>query len=105
MPRATRVRPGAGRGLFAACEAGLAAGDVLAAGGLYADAPLWFDEPAGVSLTVWRRPPGVSRPEIRFSRLPCGPVRRRGQIYLWRRDGKKHPQISMPSPKYEMATL
>lgn len=53
-----RLRPGAGRGPFAACEAGLAAGDVLAAGGLVADAPLWLDEPAGVSLPLWRRPPG-----------------------------------------------
>ncbi|MGH2342450.1 hypothetical protein ACRC7T_13325 [Segnochrobactraceae bacterium EtOH-i3] len=57
LARATRVRMGAGRGLFVACEAGLAARDVLAAGGLVADAPLWLDEPAGVSLTIWRRVP------------------------------------------------
>lgn len=49
-----RVLPG-GRGLFSACEAGVAAETILAQGGLMPDPALWLDEPARVSLVVWRR--------------------------------------------------
>ncbi len=49
-----RLLPG-GRGLFSACESGMSAEEVLASGGLSPDATVWLDEPAQVSLTVWRR--------------------------------------------------
>lgn len=56
LARATRVLLGVGRGLFSACEAGIPATRLLAEGGLVAADPVWLDEPAGVSLTVWSRP-------------------------------------------------
>lgn len=58
LARATRVRLGAGRGLFSACEAGIPADRLLAEGGLVAGEPVWLDEAAGVSLTLWTRPAG-----------------------------------------------
>lgn len=56
LSRAGRVRLPGGRGLFAACEAGVPAEAVLSAGGLVPDPPVVLDAEAEVELTVWRRP-------------------------------------------------
>ena len=53
LSRAERVRVGAGRALFSACERGAGAAVVLAGAGLRADAAEVLD--ADVTLTVWRR--------------------------------------------------
>lgn len=50
-----RHLPG-GRGLFAGCERGATAADVLSAGGLIPGPQGWLDEASCVSLTVWRKP-------------------------------------------------
>ena len=55
LSRAERVRVGAGRALFSACERGADAAVVLAGAGLRADAAEVLDADAGVTLTVWRR--------------------------------------------------
>jgi hypothetical protein len=49
-----RLLPG-GRRLFSACEGGIRAEGVLESGELVPDGLIWLDEPARVSLTVWRR--------------------------------------------------
>ena len=56
LARALGRRLPGGRGLFSTCEAGCPAETILAGGGLVPDATIWLDEPAHVSLTVWRRP-------------------------------------------------
>lgn len=64
LARARRVGLPGGRGLFAACEQGVPAEEVLSAGGLVADPPVLLDAAAEVELTVWRRPdpPASARP-------------------------------------------
>lgn len=57
LARAHGVQLPGGRGLFAACERGVAAADVLAGGGLVADPAALIDPAANVSLTIWRRSP------------------------------------------------
>ncbi len=56
LARALGRRLPGGRGLFSACETGRSAEGILAGGGLVPDATVWLDEPAQVSLTIWRRP-------------------------------------------------
>ncbi len=56
LARSHRVRLPAGRGLFAACESGVPAASILAAGGLFAGEEIPIDPEAEVTLTVWRRP-------------------------------------------------
>lgn len=55
LARARDVRIPGGRGLFAACERGVAAAELLRKGGMVAGADEMIDPAAGVSLTVWRR--------------------------------------------------
>ncbi len=55
LARARRVRLAGGRGLFAACERGVPAAAILAAGGLVADGEAMLDPEAEVTLTIWRR--------------------------------------------------
>lgn len=54
LTRAERVRLGAGRAVFAACERGLSAEAVLAGAGLGAEPAEALDAAAGVTLTIWR---------------------------------------------------
>jgi hypothetical protein len=54
LARAHGVRLPGGRGLFAACEAGVPAADILAAGGLRPGAEDMIDPAAAVGVTVWR---------------------------------------------------
>jgi len=54
LSRAARLTLPGGRGLFAACGAGVRAEDVLLGASLKADAPILLDATAKVSLTVWR---------------------------------------------------
>jgi hypothetical protein len=54
LSRAPSVLLPGGRGLFAACEAGVSAEAVLAGTGLRADETLTIDPAAGVTLTIWR---------------------------------------------------
>ena len=54
LSRAEGVRLPGGRGLFAACERGAAAEDVLRAAGLRPGEKLEIDAAARVTLTVWR---------------------------------------------------
>ena len=56
LARAVGRRLPGGRGLFGACEQGVAADKILS--GLVGDASIWLDERSRVSLTVWRRPEG-----------------------------------------------
>ena len=56
LARAHGVRLPGGRGLFAACEAGTPAGDMLSGGGLVPGPSEMIDPAARVSLTIWRRP-------------------------------------------------
>ncbi len=56
LARATRVRLGAGRGMFSPCESGTPADQLLRAAGLVARESVWLDPAAGVSLTLWQRP-------------------------------------------------
>jgi hypothetical protein len=56
LSRARRVRMPEGRGLFRACEAGVPAAAVLAAGGLVAAPEILLDPDADVTLTVWSAP-------------------------------------------------
>lgn len=53
LSRAAEVRIPGGRGLFAACERGVAAEDVLAGAGLLAGPTELIDAAASVTLTVW----------------------------------------------------
>jgi hypothetical protein len=55
LSQARRVRLGAGRTVFAACESGLSAGTALAGAGLRPGAVEVIDAAADVTLTVWRR--------------------------------------------------
>jgi hypothetical protein len=55
LARARRVRLPGGRGLFEACEHGVPAASILAAGGLVADEGQVLDPDAEVTLTVWTR--------------------------------------------------
>lgn len=55
LARAHGVTIPDGRGVFAACETGARAQDLLAAGGLVPGRTVWLDEPARVSLTVFTR--------------------------------------------------
>lgn len=55
LARAHAVTIPDGRGVFAACEAGARAEDILAAGGLAGGRATWLDEAAQVSLTVFTR--------------------------------------------------
>jgi hypothetical protein len=55
LARAHDVAIPDGRGVFAACEAGGRAEDVLRAGGLVPGRTTWLDEAARVSLTVFTR--------------------------------------------------
>ncbi len=55
LSRARSVRLGGGRGLFAACDRGLSAEDVLRSAGLHPAAPEIIDAAADVTLTVWRK--------------------------------------------------
>lgn len=52
---APHVRLPGGRGLFAACERGVPAADILRAGGLVSGQERVIDATAGVGLTVWQR--------------------------------------------------
>lgn len=56
LARAHDARLPGGRGLFRACESGIAAEDLLHAAGLVVGPPIWLDEPARVSLRVFRAP-------------------------------------------------
>lgn len=55
LARAHGVHLPGGRGVFAACESGVAAVELLAAGGLSAGPAEMIDPENAVSLTVWRR--------------------------------------------------
>ncbi len=55
LARAHTVSIPDGRSVFAACEDGARACDLLAAGGLVAGRRIWLDEPAQVSLTLFSR--------------------------------------------------
>jgi hypothetical protein len=55
LSRAERIRIGAGRALFAACDAGIGAAAVLERAGLRAGPTETLDAAADVTLTVWRR--------------------------------------------------
>jgi len=55
LSRAHGVRLDGGRALFAACDHGSSAEDVLRGAGLYAGASEIIDAAAKVTLTVWRR--------------------------------------------------
>jgi dihydrofolate reductase len=55
LTRAQRVRLGAGRAVFSACEPGRPATTVLAEASLTAGPAKVLDAAAGVTLTVWRR--------------------------------------------------
>lgn len=55
LARAHGVRLPGGRGLFAACERGVAAEDLLRDGGLVAGPTKRIDPVAKVDLTIWRR--------------------------------------------------
>lgn len=55
LARAHDVAIPDGRGVFAACEAGTPAEDLLREGGLVAGRATWLDEDARVSLTVFTR--------------------------------------------------
>lgn len=57
LARATRVTLPGGVPLFSAVARGCAANAILAADGLIAGATETLDEPAGVTLTIWQRPP------------------------------------------------
>ena len=54
LSRARGVRLPGGRGLFAACERGVPADEVLRAAGLSAGETVEIDPAAAVTLTVWR---------------------------------------------------
>lgn len=56
LARAQGVRIPEGRGLFAACERGVTAAQILESGGLVAAAEEVLDAAADVRLTLWRRP-------------------------------------------------
>jgi len=55
LSRARGVRLGGGRALFAACDRGLSAEDVLTGAGLRPGATEIIDAAADVALTIWRR--------------------------------------------------
>ncbi len=56
LARSRRVRLPGGRGLFQACERGVPAELILAAGGLVASQETLLDPQAEVTLTLWNRP-------------------------------------------------
>jgi|FEC22Drversion2_1045045.scaffolds.fasta_scaffold00267_35 hypothetical protein len=62
LARAETVRLGAGTRLFSGLGPGLTAVDRLAGAGLSVAATQTLDSASGVTLTVWRRPPGITAP-------------------------------------------